>query len=43
MTYMTEGLVLTDTQGTVAFINHRLSKMLGYPPEQILGKIWLDM
>jgi PAS domain S-box-containing protein len=43
MTYMTEGLVLTDTQGTVIFINQRLSEMLGYPPEQILGKSWLDM
>jgi PAS domain S-box-containing protein len=43
MTYMTEGLVLTDTRGTVTFINHRLSEMLGYPPEQIMGKSWLDM
>ncbi len=43
MTYMTEGLVLTDTQGTVTFINQRLSEMLGYPPEEIIGKSWLDM
>ncbi|MFO7752722.1 MAG: PAS domain S-box protein [Desulfobacteraceae bacterium] len=43
MMYMTEGLVLTDTRETVIFINQRLSEMLGYPPEQIIGKCWLDM
>ena len=43
MTYMTEGLVLTDSQETVVFINQRLSEMLGYPSEQIIGKCWLDM
>ena len=43
MRYMTEGLVLTDVRGTVIFINQRLSQMLGYPPEQIIGKCWLDM
>ncbi|MDZ7666268.1 MAG: PAS domain S-box protein [Desulfotignum sp.] len=43
MTYMTEGLVLTDTRGTVIFINQRLSEMLGYLPEQIIGKCWLDI
>ncbi len=43
MTYMTEGLVLTDTRGTVIFINQRLSEMLGLLPEEIIGKSWLDM
>jgi len=43
MTYMTEGLVLTDTQETVIFINQPLSEMLGYLPEEIIGKCWLDM
>ncbi len=43
MTYMTEGLVLTDSQENVVFINQRLSEMLGYAPEQIIGKCWLDM
>jgi PAS domain S-box-containing protein len=43
MTYMTEGLVLSDTRGTVIFINQRLSEMLGYLPEEIIGKCWLDM
>ncbi len=43
MTYMTEGLVLTDTRDRVIFINQRLSEMLGYPPGQIIGKSWLDM
>ena len=43
MMYMTEGLVLTDTRGTVIFINQRLSEMLGLLPEEIIGKSWLDM
>ncbi|MFN2358603.1 MAG: PAS domain S-box protein [Desulfotignum sp.] len=43
MRYMTEGLVLTDVRETVIFINQRLSEMLGYLPEQIIGKCWLDM
>ena len=43
MTYMTEGLVLTDTRGTVIFVNQRLSKMLGYLSDEIIGKCWLDM
>ena len=43
MRYMTEGLVLRDVRETVIFINHRLSQMLGYLPEQIIGKCWLDM
>ncbi len=43
MTYMTEGFVLADTRGTVIFINQRLSEMLGYLPEEITGKCWLDM
>ncbi len=43
MTYMTEGLVLTDIRGTVIFINQRLSGMLGYLSEEIIGKCWLDM
>jgi PAS domain S-box-containing protein len=43
MTHMTEGLVLTDTRETVIFINQRLSEMLGYLSEEIIGKCWLDM
>jgi len=43
MTYMAEGLVLTDTRGTVIFINQRLSEMLGYLSEEIIGKCWLDL
>ena len=43
MTYMTEGLVLTDTTETIIFINQRLSEMLGYLPEEITGKCWLDV
>jgi PAS domain-containing protein len=36
---MTEGLVQTDPQETVVFINQRLSEMLGYPPEQIMPEM----
>jgi len=43
MTHMTEGLVLTDTQETVIFVNQRLAEILGYRPDQIIGKCWLDM
>ncbi|MCA1792719.1 MAG: PAS domain-containing protein [Desulfobacteraceae bacterium] len=43
MTYMSEGLVLTDTRRSVIFINQRLSEMLGYLPEEVIGKCWLDM
>jgi two-component system, cell cycle sensor histidine kinase and response regulator CckA len=43
MMYMTEGLVLTDTDEIVIFINQRLSEMLGYLSEEIIGKCWLDM
>uniref|UniRef100_UPI00405607B7 PAS domain-containing protein n=1 Tax=Candidatus Electrothrix sp. TaxID=2170559 RepID=UPI00405607B7 len=43
MAYMTEGLVLTDTKGIVIFTNNRLAEMLGYLPEEIIGKFWLDV
>jgi PAS domain S-box-containing protein len=43
MSYMTEGLVLTDTRGNVIFINQRLSEMLGYLSEEIIGKCWSDL
>jgi PAS domain S-box-containing protein len=43
MTYMTEGLVLTDTRGRIIFINQRLSEMLEYLPEEVIGERWLDM
>jgi PAS domain S-box-containing protein len=43
MTYMSEGFVLTDTRASIIFINKSLSEMLGYLPEEIIGKRWLDM
>ncbi len=43
MAYMTEGLVMTDTKGAVIFTNTRLAEMLGYLPEEIIGKYWLDV
>jgi PAS domain S-box-containing protein len=43
MTYMSEGLVVTDTSASIMFINKSLSEMLGYLPEEIIGKDWLDL
>jgi PAS domain S-box-containing protein len=43
MTYMSEGLVITDTSASIMFINKSLSEMLGYLPEEIIGKDWLDL
>ncbi|MDZ7665531.1 MAG: PAS domain S-box protein [Desulfotignum sp.] len=43
MTYMSEGFVQTDIRRNIIFINQRLSEMLGYLPEEIIGKCWLDI
>jgi PAS domain S-box-containing protein len=43
MTYMSEGFILTDTNASIKFINKRLSEMLGYVPEEIIGKCWLEL
>jgi two-component system, cell cycle sensor histidine kinase and response regulator CckA len=40
---MSDGLVLTDIQGTVTFVNHGFVAMLGYQPEEIIGRLWLDI
>ncbi|MCF8126785.1 MAG: PAS domain-containing protein, partial [Desulfotignum sp.] len=40
---MSDGLVLTDTQGTVTFVNPGFVAMLGYRPEEIIGRLWLDI
>ena len=40
---MSDGLVLTDIQGTVTFVNPGFVAMLGYRPEEIIGRLWLDI
>jgi len=40
---MSDGLVLTDIQGTVTFVNPGFVTMLGYRPEEIIGRLWLDI
>jgi PAS domain S-box-containing protein len=43
MTYMSEGFILTDMNASIKFINKSLSEMLGYVPEEIIGKCWLEL
>ncbi len=38
---ISEGVIVQDTDGTLSFINPALAKMLGYYPEEILGKPWM--
>jgi PAS domain S-box-containing protein len=35
---MNEGLAEIDENGNFAFVNPRLAEMLGYPPEELIGK-----
>ena len=37
---ISEGIIVQDTDGILSFINPALSTMLGYHPEEILGKHW---
>jgi PAS domain S-box-containing protein len=39
---MKDGLVVTDTQQIVTYVNSGLVALLGYPPEEIVGRKWLD-
>lgn len=40
---MNDGLVLTDTHQTVIFVNPGFVALLGYAPEEIIGRKWLDI
>jgi PAS domain S-box-containing protein len=40
---MNDGLVLTDTHETVIFVNPGFVALLGYAPEEIIGRKWLDI
>jgi PAS domain S-box-containing protein len=38
----TEGVALVDLEGRYAFVNERLCQMLGYAPQELLGRALLD-
>lgn len=38
----TEGIWISDTYGRTTFVNHRMADMLGYPPEELIGKLAYD-
>lgn len=40
---MNDGVVLTDIKGIVTFVNPALGALLGYRPEELVGKPWLDL
>ncbi len=37
---MSEGILTEDSEGTITFVNPAMSKLLGYGPEELLGKNW---
>ena len=39
---MNEGIVLTDTDGRVTFINPELAALLGWTPEELVGRSWFE-
>ncbi len=40
---VSEGIVMTDAQGIVTFVNPALAALLGYAPEELLGQSWRAM
>jgi len=37
---MTEGIVMKDAEGRITFVNPAAASMLGYSPEELLGRRW---
>ncbi len=40
---MNDGLVIDDANFTLVYANDAFCKMLGYEPDEIVGKAWLDL
>ena len=40
---MTGGIVVTDAQGAITYINPALSALLGYEPHELVGRAWLEL
>lgn len=38
----TEGIWIGNTNGITIYINKRMSEMLGYSPEEVIGRKWFD-
>ena len=41
--HMSDGVLLTDDQGTIVFVNPEFASFLGEAPEDLLGRSWLDV
>lgn len=39
---MSEGIVLDDASGNFIFVNHAAAELLGYTPEQMVGRHWTN-
>lgn len=40
---MSDGIVVTDAAGQITFVNMGLAAMLGYAPEDLLGRLWSEL
>ncbi len=40
---MTEGIILDDVDGVITFVNPAAARMLGYAPEELIGKHWAEI
>ncbi len=40
---MTGGIVVTNAQGAITYINPALSALLGYEPRELMGRAWLEV
>lgn len=42
VTNVTEGILVLDPEGKITFVNPAMARMLGYTPQEMLGRLWLD-
>ena len=42
VTNVTEGILVLDPEGRITFVNPAMARMLGYTPQEMLGRLWLD-